>query len=923
MRRKPFQFAAIFSPVLPLKTALKSALFSCEKSPSHQPVTLNFQASPLLCLLNIIAVMFTFSFGSAMADTVSNSDANMIKQATDYVKTGLPEAVQKAYKSVLTAGTANTYITEAAWEAAAADIVDELNDDIDTARDGYLNGTTQLASGWNAYDYVYAASKLYANYTYTALAEDFADNDDQFAVMAAKAQFKIDLTDEMKVYDKVDLNALYSKTEPTTGKTYYEQAAEAIATAKESLNKYFFNDKGEVINVHEDVAGLAGDIVVAKGWIEDGFAGNSTLDVDAFKGIKAEPYEGTTVAKYYYVDGIPTLDDVKVDEAIKDANAAAAKAAVQAAYARYVSQKGADKDFASDWLTVCTYLAGENILDGRKATELLDGMNYADGFKAEVAKYADAIDDVQALEAYAAKCLAEKDANGITIRDAEDVQDIVDEFTLAAYKYATGLATAKPDLGTYKGKLEVLSINTDSAKLAFDKEAEKCDLDDEMDDIIDNYYDLEAEAVKAAYTAAKAKVDAAAKTDEFADIESALDKEVKNIKKTAAVDRLFTSGKMKTELDAQVDALEAYVQYKNSAVKAYDDAHILGFETANYSPATKLLTEYYIDNNARTVAEMKALTGVVEAVAATIPTNASYAAAEKAADDAIKALPSVAATVAADKDAYQNAFDLAEAYNEMVEVVTGTAGTKAIPAAKVSALKAAIQDEINLEYAKADKLDKATLKAISDKVTALNDDVDADNLFTTDFVDPTTDALKKIRTTEFNAVKAAINAIPFTVTEADKATVVKARELYDAFVAEYTDYDINRIPAGSLEDGYVADDFDVTAILRAEAALGLNIDPADAVKGLKITARSTAKKGSITVKWTVKGEADIDGYEIWKSTKANKGYKKAFTTTKKTYKNSKGLKKGTRYYYKVRAYKVIDGGKVTSDWSNKANRKAK
>ena len=96
-----------------------------------------------------------------------------------------------------------------------------------------------------------------------------------------------------------------------------------------------------------------------------------------------------------------------------------------------------------------------------------------------------------------------------------------------------------------------------------------------------------------------------------------------------------------------------------------------------------------------------------------------------------------------------------------------------------------------------------------------------------------------------------------------------------------------------------------------------------AVESLKLTASSTAKKGSITVKWNVKGEADIDGYQIWKSTKANKGYKKAFTTTKKSYKNSKGLKKGTRYYYKVRAYKVIDGKNVYSDWSNKANRKAK
>ena len=98
----------------------------------------------------------------------------------------------------------------------------------------------------------------------------------------------------------------------------------------------------------------------------------------------------------------------------------------------------------------------------------------------------------------------------------------------------------------------------------------------------------------------------------------------------------------------------------------------------------------------------------------------------------------------------------------------------------------------------------------------------------------------------------------------------------------------------------------------------------NSVEALKITARSSAKKGSITVKWTVKGDASVaDGYQVWKSTKQSKGYKKAITTTKKSYKNTKGLKKGTRYYYKVRAYKVVDGKKVYSDWSNKAYRVAK
>ena len=47
-------------------------------------------------------------------------------------------------------------------------------------------------------------------------------------------------------------------------------------------------------------------------------------------------------------------------------------------------------------------------------------------------------------------------------------------------------------------------------------------------------------------------------------------------------------------------------------------------------------------------------------------------------------------------------------------------------------------------------------------------------------------------------------------------------------------------------------------------------------------------------------------------------------TKKLSMANKKNLKKGTRYFYKVRAYKVLDSGKVVySDYSNLANRYAK
>ena len=904
----------------------------------------------------MVAVMFTFSFSTAFAAAASYDDAQLIQKATDYAKAQMAADMEKAYKDVVaakvTAGDIN-FITEAAWAAIAEDYIVTVNGLFDSAMAGYLGNDATLPAGWKTYqnNIVKVADALYGaggaalsnTFCYTNFYSEFTNGASMRAVEAAKEQFKLSFPTVVAKYDNVDLS-LYSTTTPTSGDTYYEQAVAAIEKSKESLEKIYFDAEGKLTTAYganfSSVSAIKGEIDGAKSLVVNGV---KMGDIEVVKLTEQFWDDAKTLSKNTYTIGtIPTIEAEKVTDAQKAANAAAAKAALAAGYAAYIADTtipGYSKTFAANYLEVLTYLADENLCDGTTPAAFLNGMKAASVDAVAVQKYADAVADVAALEAYAAKCVAEKDAEGVAVRNAEDVQDLVDEFTLAAYKYPAGLGD-KPSLTTYKGRVEALSIDTDAEKLAFDKAAKKADLDDLMNGVtsatgfvsLANYYDLEDVAVKAAYEAAKAKIDAAADQDEFAKIETALKKELDAIKTKSEVDALFTTaGKMKTELDKQAKALVDYITYKNSALNgaSYKDAWVLG--AANTTATSALLKTYYINNGARTVAEMQAL-AAVEEVAATLPTNAELAAAKKAADDAIAALPVATKVVAADKAAFLDALALVKAYNTMEGKADGTTGTLAITESKLTGLKAAIQGEFTLAYAQADKTDKAALKAIAAEIKAANKElVGAGKLYAAGntFIDVTEGALAKIKANEADAVKAAINAIPFTVTEADKATVEAARALYDAYVAEYTNYDIARGTA--TPDGYVADDFDVTALVRAEASLGLNdkseeiakAEAIAAIEGLKIKAKSSAKKGSITVKWTVSEEVEGVKYQVYKSTKAHKGYKKSITTSKTTFKNTKNLKKGTRYFYKVRAIGEVDGATYYSDWSNKANRIAK
>lgn len=81
----------------------------------------------------------------------------------------------------------------------------------------------------------------------------------------------------------------------------------------------------------------------------------------------------------------------------------------------------------------------------------------------------------------------------------------------------------------------------------------------------------------------------------------------------------------------------------------------------------------------------------------------------------------------------------------------------------------------------------------------------------------------------------------------------------------------------------------------------------------------------LRVCWEKSAGYAVDYYQIFRSTKKSSGYGKKPIYTTKTgkvsyYNNTKSVKKGVRYYYKVRGVRVIDGKKYYTQWSNKVSR---
>lgn len=119
----------------------------------------------------------------------------------------------------------------------------------------------------------------------------------------------------------------------------------------------------------------------------------------------------------------------------------------------------------------------------------------------------------------------------------------------------------------------------------------------------------------------------------------------------------------------------------------------------------------------------------------------------------------------------------------------------------------------------------------------------------------------------------------------------------------------------------------------AEEKIGSVLTAAEATEIEKIQSTRFAARSKMTtlhgkkavkVYWN-EPEVNLDGYQVYRSVKRYEGYgKKPFFQTEKTsYYNNKELKTGSRYYYKVRGYREINGQTVYTQWSSKAWRTVK
>ena len=897
--------------------------------------------------------MFTFSFGTAMAATYTLDDYASALTAEKtaqlgYMNSAKIQAVNSYTYDEDGFSTTGGYM-KAAYEAAADEVIADATKLMDNAINAALNDPNWPKDA--------APDKTIVAAAYKATMGDLTTAAGMLAEMAKKADV-LDKTQAplTKAFVEGKLNVDMSKYDATTKKAEYnnltaaqavqkaiDEAKDAIDTAANDKTKTdaqkdaaykaaYATFKGELAKIKtidddkftDDINAGTVDAAVeayAKATLDDiagGLAIDSNMAADATKDwsevangtLKAFWDASKTNANKGEFFGVAIANITKVTRTEVAAVAAAYKNAVAAA-------KAPVKAYANGDVTKVTALndAAKRLSILANATKAVekyaDVKAYGDKMKAAYEFGIKKYDDV-AVDA------AVKAAEQLVYDDLN--KDVYDTTTAEAYINA---AAAKENLTLTATNFEAQKFRKaiqDAAKKMYKEGTEA-----KTPQVKVSYGDDKTAEADLVYLKGTYDSEAANKWDEIAQnaVADLLDAqsydEITKIMTDAAAD----FGKLLKAADA-ADVKAARTSYCNALVNYGDLKASLLNNQKDYprdTIAAAVEQGQKLINKATTVDAVKAAYADAQAIIDGIKTVDELKAAKDAVEKQIAALPYTSKLTEADKPAVRAAYDAYDAYMNMpgASEVSNKALLKEkydkvneLAAKTIDDKAKALNKQLkNLTNSDADKAAKAALKAEADAVKAeakaLNKEIKDVNADYDGFLTRVSmSEYDKLTEEDFSAAVAADALVKLTKAAKDGASQEEMKAAMDAYKA-LTD-----------RQRYEIDETALPLIKVIENKLGA------AVKGLKLTTKSSAKKGSITVKWTVKGDASVaDGYQVWKSTKQSKGYKKAITTAKKSYKNTKGLKKGIRYYYKVRAYKVVDGKNVYSDWSNKAYRVAK
>ena len=931
-----------------------------------------------LTVLLVIAVMFTFSFGSAFATPAQSEQVAESKVTSDVLtavnyakaqeKAAMDAAINALFGTATTKTFAGTEVSKAAVTSAFNDVYEEKLAVYDTAYAAKLSAiqaaiiadnatgdafsgffTTGAAEdGYPAIDATWTQFDAATNYT-----DLFKlDGTGTKAKEVYKAEFDALKADTIKVIEAIDLTA-YSVDAKGATESNYDKAKRLVTQALNQL---------AILKATDDAAGYKAAIdTIYKIYTPavnqadptgDLYAGTATSGTNYAPGLSniqkssAEPTEAAKLqwaqnkvlgelttainnAKNAYV---AKQNDTIIEEGLKtkpvQKTIDTAKENIEKAEAQYaaaleiVTYLVKDCDNYNDLVNVASKFTESTTKDTWAFTAGADtvltddtlkvpakeyvGSNYptyaSNGATYSLATCEAITKKVDALEADAELAKKSIELDGTTYAE---IDKALEKAVKEAYYGNSAAAVQKSSeagiLADRKAEL-IGKLDTDTVKVnnktydavvAWDKNLEATYNKDKFDAVRKVMSDAKT-AIKAAKTTADADAAFLAGVEALKAVPTKTDKSLAQAKKDFA--DLLT--KYKKDIDAYADYKAASYPSKTYAYNATTFKNNLKAELEKAYTVDELTAIYNADvakvDGLQTEAQLKEAKAAIEKQIAAIPTNVTVA----------------------DKDAVKAARKALDDHNEYCDFIGNTVQKVTLTTALINAETAiknaeikAIQDAYNaiMKDGKVTADEKPAVEDLRKAFDAFCAEYTPENAAPADVVtaagtvtEANMDALEAaLYADQAKAVKDMIAVLD--VVNVDAAAVKAARAAYDALDEDYQF-------GGTYYDKLVA----LEKILSVD------------VQALKITASSTAKKGSITVKWTVKGNVTAaDGFQVWKSTKKNSGFKKAITTTKKSYKNTKGLKKGTRYYYKVRAYKVVDGKKVYSDWSNKAYRVAK